>query len=347
VTAATAVHVDVRRRIHHHVGHRFHHGGTHVRQKDDFTEIRLAHPDQYCQQRDASREYNDQTPTRVRSRQISHARAMVATDPTRPARLIYLLLLGQNMADQDSTAAALFKALTKPDPTRPVITFYDHGTGERTELSGVTMDNWVAKTANLLVDGCGLGRGDVAALWLPPHWQTAVVLLGCWSAGLAVEVEPVGEVDAAVAFAAAAIVEGAIEDAATPLAPYTPERYALGLAPMGLPLAAAPAGWVDYIVEVRGHGDRYSGPLPANPDPAWVESGQRMDSHMAFCERALHRARELAIPPGGRVLFDVTAYPDPVDWLMAPLTVGATTVLTRGACDIRALAAAENASAVP
>jgi len=247
------------------------------------------------------------------------------------------------MVDQDSTAATLFKALIKPDPTRPVMTYYDHGTGERTELSGVTMDNWVAKTANLLVDGCGLGRGDVAALWLPPHWQTAAVLLGCWSAGLAVEVEPAGEVDAAVAFAAAAIIEGA----PTPLAPYTPERYALGLAPMGLPLAAAPAGWADYVVEVRGHGDQYSGPPPANPDPAWVEPDQRMGSHTAFCERALQRARELAIPPGGRVLFDVTAYPDPIDWLMAPLAVGATTVLSVGVSDTRALAAAENATAVP
>src|SRR5215470_14378815 len=72
------------------------------------------------------------------------------------------------------------------DPTRPQLTYYDDGSGERTELSGATLTNWVAKTANLLVDGLGLGSGDRATVWLPPHWQTAAVLLGAWTAGLTV-----------------------------------------------------------------------------------------------------------------------------------------------------------------
>jgi hypothetical protein len=88
------------------------------------------------------------------------------------------------------------------DPTRPQLTYYDDATGERTELSGATLANWVAKTANLLVDGLGLGQGDRALVLLPPHWQTAAVLLGCWSAGLSVVLtcppdggtEPVAEV---------------------------------------------------------------------------------------------------------------------------------------------------------
>jgi len=79
------------------------------------------------------------------------------------------------------------------DATRPLVTYYDDATGERTELSGATLANWVAKTANLLVDGLGLGTGDVAAVALPPHWQTAAVLLGCWSAGLAIDLEPTGQ----------------------------------------------------------------------------------------------------------------------------------------------------------
>src|SRR5262252_11197289 len=79
------------------------------------------------------------------------------------------------------------------DATRPLLTYYDDATGERTELSGATLANWVAKTANLLVDGLGLGTGDVAAVALPPHWQTAAVLLGCWSAGLAVDLSPTAE----------------------------------------------------------------------------------------------------------------------------------------------------------
>src|SRR5262252_4184169 len=78
-------------------------------------------------------------------------------------------------------------AMTAADATRPLITYYDDATGERLDLSGATLGNWVAKTANLLVDGHALGPGDVAAVALPPHWLTAAVLLGCWSAGLAVD----------------------------------------------------------------------------------------------------------------------------------------------------------------
>src|SRR5215475_15146252 len=81
------------------------------------------------------------------------------------------------------TVGGWFTAMIQRDPARPVLTFYDDATGERTELSGTTLDNWVAKTANLLVDGCGLGPGDRAAVLLPPHWQTAAILLGAWAAG--------------------------------------------------------------------------------------------------------------------------------------------------------------------
>src|SRR3954447_10787830 len=80
-----------------------------------------------------------------------------------------------------------FTAAVRQDPTTPLVTFYDDASGDRTELSGATVDNWVAKTANLLVDGAGRGPGDAAAVLLPPHWQTAAILLGAWAAGLAAE----------------------------------------------------------------------------------------------------------------------------------------------------------------
>src|SRR2546430_5289281 len=83
-----------------------------------------------------------------------------------------------------TTVGQLLAAAVAADPTRPLLTWYDDGTGERTELSGATLANWVAKTANLLVDGVGLDPGDRAAALLPPHWQTAAVLLGCWAGGV-------------------------------------------------------------------------------------------------------------------------------------------------------------------
>src|SRR6266545_3289259 len=95
--------------------------------------------------------------------------------------------MGRFTEHSGDTVAGALAAAVAVDPTRPLLTYYDDATGERTELSGATLDNWAAKTANLLVDGCGLTAGDRAAVLLPPHWQSAAVLLGCWSAGLVVE----------------------------------------------------------------------------------------------------------------------------------------------------------------
>ncbi|PZG05398.1 TIGR03089 family protein, partial [Micromonospora craterilacus] len=201
--------------------------------------------------------------------------------------------------------ARVFADAIAPDPNRPLLTWYDDATGERTELSGATLANWVAKTANLLVDELALGAGDTAAVLLPPHWQTAAVLLGCWSAGLTVRDEP-GEVD--VLFAAADRVAEADAWSAG-------DRYALALHPFALPLREVPAGFVDYVTEVRAHGDHFGAYPPGGP------------AHAALRARATARAAELGIKPGDRVLIDVDRHPDPLDWLLAPLTAQATLVL--------------------
>lgn len=73
---------------------------------------------------------------------------------------------------------------------RPVVTWYDGALGQRVELSVRTFGNWVAKTANLLVDELGLEAGDRVAVLLPSHWQGPVVLAACWRAG--VSAVPVG-----------------------------------------------------------------------------------------------------------------------------------------------------------
>ncbi|MBQ1034567.1 TIGR03089 family protein [Micromonospora parva] len=201
--------------------------------------------------------------------------------------------------------ARVFADAIATDPTRPLLTWYDDATGDRTELSGVTLANWVAKTANLLVDEVGLAPGTPAGVLLPPHWQTAAVLLGCWSAKLSV-VDTPGDVG--VLFAAVDQFDEAQSWSAD-------ERYALGLAPLAAPLRQVPPGFADYVVEVRGHGDHFtpqSGPGPT-------------DAHLL--SRAEVRATELGIEPGARVLVDATRHPDPVDWLLAPLTRAATVVL--------------------
>ncbi|NES15222.1 MULTISPECIES: TIGR03089 family protein [Micromonospora] len=200
--------------------------------------------------------------------------------------------------------ARVFADAIATDPTRPLLTWYDDATGERTELSGATCANWVAKTANLLVDEVALAPGDTAGVLLPPHWQTAAVLLGCWSAKLTV-VDAPGDVD--VIFAAASKVGEADRWSAG-------ERYVLALDPFALPMREVPAGFTDFVPAVRGHGDHFT---------AYPAGGE---ADAALLARAEARAAELCLTPGDRILVDTTTYPDRVDWLLAPLAAGATIV---------------------
>ena len=208
-----------------------------------------------------------------------------------------------------STVVHAFTAVVALDPTRPLMTFYDDATGERVELSGATLANWVAKTANLLVDGAGLGPGQVAAVRLPPHWQTAAILLGCWSAGLAVDLAGSGIAD--VAFVTAEVDPR----------PAAGETYALSLAPMGMPFRPGPPpGTVDFTLEVRGYGDHFPGSftLPGQSALDGRTHAELVDSGIAQ-----------SLPRGARVLIDGDADPDPLSWLVAPLVAGASVVLCR------------------
>ena len=77
----------------------------------------------------------------------------------------------------------LFAAAVRRDGGAPFLTYYDDATGERIELSTVTTANWVAKTANLLVDEYDLESGETVAIGLPPHWLGVVWALSTWSVG--------------------------------------------------------------------------------------------------------------------------------------------------------------------
>lgn len=70
------------------------------------------------------------------------------------------------------------------DPGRPRLTWY--GDGERVELSGHVLDNWVTKTANLLVEEYQAGPGTQVLVDLPVHWRTLVWAMAVWRVGAAV-----------------------------------------------------------------------------------------------------------------------------------------------------------------
>ena len=143
---------------------------------------------------------------------------------------------------------ALLDPLLSNNPMGPRITYYNDSTGERIELSTVTLANWAAKTANLLRDELGAGRGTRVAVLLPAHWQTAAVLLGVWWIGA--EVICTGLAD--MALCTVDRLAEADEVAAGG------EVAVLSLDPFGKPADGLPVGVTDYATAVRVHGDQVS-----------------------------------------------------------------------------------------
>jgi len=77
--------------------------------------------------------------------------------------------------------AALLRLLAA-DPGRPRLTWYGDD-GERVEISGAVLGNWVAKTTNLLVEELDAAPGTRVGCDLPPHWRTVLWALATWRAG--------------------------------------------------------------------------------------------------------------------------------------------------------------------
>ncbi|CAG7636381.1 TIGR03089 family protein [Actinacidiphila bryophytorum] len=225
---------------------------------------------------------------------------------------------------QDTPAGLLASAL-RGDPGRPLITFYDDATGERVELSVATFANWVAKTANLIQDELGAQPGDRLALLLPAHWQTAVWVLAGFSTGLVVApgADPAG---------ADLVVSG--PDTLEQARACGGERVALALRPLGGRFPQAPAGFLDYAVEVPGQGDRFVPYAPVGTgSPALLLAGDGAMTGGAVVERAVASADAYGLAPGARVLsrlpFD--SWAGLAAGLLAPLAVGGSVVLCRNA----------------
>ncbi|ART73896.1 TIGR03089 family protein [Mycobacterium dioxanotrophicus] len=154
------------------------------------------------------------------------------------------------MRELSTLSAAVLDPLLASDPAGPRITYYDDATGERIELSAVTLANWAAKTANLLRDELGAGPGTRVSVLLPAHWQTAAVLFGAWWIGSEVVFNGSSDQPADVALCTRDRLDEA-DDAVS-----GGEVAVLSLDPFGKPAADLPIGVTDYATAVRVHGDQ-------------------------------------------------------------------------------------------
>jgi uncharacterized protein (TIGR03089 family) len=159
-----------------------------------------------------------------------------------------------------TTFAEVLSRLLARDPGRPLVTFYDDATGERTELSVTTYANWVAKVSSLLDEELELEVCDRLLVDLPAHWLGTVVLGAAWTVGLEV------------------VWDGAHEAVVTGpdgLARWADEAHRLPVVASALlPLAGrfpdgVPAGVHDLGVEVWSQPDAYAAwPGAADDTPA-------------------------------------------------------------------------------
>jgi uncharacterized protein (TIGR03089 family) len=213
--------------------------------------------------------------------------------------------------DAVTLSGAILDPMLRADPVGPRITYYDDATGERIELSAVTLANWAAKTANLLRDELGGGPASRVAVLLPAHWQTAAVLFGVWWIGAEVVL------DGSAADVALCTVDR-IDDAD---ATGAGEVAVLSLDPFGRPAADLPIGVTDYATAVRVHGDQIV--AERNPGPALA--GRSVDEVLAACENA---AAARGLTTGDRVLSTASwdGPDDLIEGLLAVLAVGGSLV---------------------
>jgi uncharacterized protein (TIGR03089 family) len=198
------------------------------------------------------------------------------------------------------------------DPARPLVTFYDDDTDERTELSVATWANWVAKVSSLLVEDLDVEHGSRLLVDLRAHWLGTVVLGAAWACGI--EVVWSGQADAVVTGPEGLPVWGpeagripVLATALQPLAGRFPDDV--------------PPGVHDLGVEVWAQPDVYAAFPGPEDDDAAVEGA----SHAELWGSA---AAGDQLTDGGRLLSEANpASPSGLASLTEPLARGGSLVL--------------------
>lgn len=205
-------------------------------------------------------------------------------------------------------------ARLRPDSS-PCLVWYGPE-GERVELSGHVVDNWVAKTANLLAEELDAGEGTSVGLRMAPHWRSLVWVLAAWQAGATVRLDQTGP--------APDVLVAADPDQLT-----GDSTHQVLVAPGALQLrwpGDVPAGALDYAAEVRSYADIYLGvdSLAADGRALEYDGGD-----LTFAELLGQPApaRNLLVPAQ-------TAWPEVLREALATWQGGGTVVLVHADVDV-------------
>ena len=172
------------------------------------------------------------------------------------------------MNHSPNTPAALLEAFRTLQPSSPRLSWYGPE-GERVELSGRVLENWVAKSANYLVDELDAEPGTVVAVDLPLHWRSLVWLLASWAVGATAVTGEAGAADI-------------VADVVATTDPFAAQELLGGTKPAPLIVAVAlpalqmrwmgelPPRALDYCGDVRSHADVFfADDTPGAGDIAW------------------------------------------------------------------------------
>ena len=147
---------------------------------------------------------------------------------------------------------ALMSTLRTRQATSPALIWYGPG-AERIELSGKVLDNWVAKTSNLLIDELDAEPGIRLWLDLPVQWKTLVWALAAWQTGCTVVLGDAPAQAAAAPDVTVTASQDVLDSAAGTVVAVAPGALEMRWS------GALPAAAVDYAAEVRSYADTYTG----------------------------------------------------------------------------------------
>ncbi|MBK4160896.1 TIGR03089 family protein [Corynebacterium macginleyi] len=156
----------------------------------------------------------------------------------------------------------LLAHLLNADAATPRLTVYDESTGARMDFSAQTLDNWVAKIANMLEEELDLEPDSTIVIDVPTSWQAAVIALGSLAAGTTFEFGESTALADVVFTSPARYLAAQERQPQADIVLISDDPFGRGIVESGGDL---PAGAIDFGPTVRFYGDQYFGetqPLP-------------------------------------------------------------------------------------